>query len=68
MVIRINYKSTRHGLISQIAAKAQGLLMLSEATEMVKELERDVAQIHAGGIAVLVMELRGEASALMARL
>lgn len=59
MFIRINYKSTQHGLISQIAAKAQGLLMLSEATGMVEELERDVARIHAGGIAVLVMELRG---------
>lgn len=42
--------------------------MLSEATGVVEELERDVARIHAGGIAVLVMELRGEASALMARL
>lgn len=42
--------------------------MLSEATGMVEELVRDVARIHAGRIAVLVMELRGEASALMTRL
>lgn len=62
MIIRIKYKSTQHGLISQIATKAQGLLMLSEATGMLGELERDVAQIHAGGIAVLVMELRDTAS------